>query len=423
MRTLSLSLVVVALVATIGLGWLFDTAYQSYQQNEDGQPNDTVIALEQIAINLANSINATADQQAFIEHWNDDYQLQVIDVGQLALPGQLLASLQAGKPLTLQSDDQVTIHVRIPDSEQLLLLAFEQIPESTEPDSHRYWLTSLFYLLLISIFVIWLTPLLTRLLKLRSAAKTFGEGQLDQRIEVGSISYIKDVESEFNHMAQRIEDLVSDVKLLSSAVSHDLRTPLAKLRMGLDTLREETNEQVRETYHQRLDTQLDAMVELVETLLQYSRMDQAMLDLEKRPLSLTSIVESCIQQQQEDISYSNQTQNTCGIEGDPRYLKIAINNLMQNALKYGNGRVQITLTEGQNHYRLAVEDDGEGVPLELRERIFKPFVRGAHQDNKGFGVGLAIVKRVLDWHQGSVTISQSAQLGGAKFELRIKKAR
>lgn len=422
MRTLSISLIVVALVATIGLSWLFDTYYQSYQQSENSQPNDTVIALEDIAVNLANSIAVVSDPEQFIEQWQDGYQLQLINTEQMALPKELVNALDAGKPLTLQSDEQVTIHVRVPGSDQLLLLAFEQLPEPSDKDTHRYWLTSLFYLLLIGVFIVWLTPLLLRLLKLREAAQAFGEGHLDQRIEVGSISYIKDVESEFNHMAQRIEDLVSDVKLLSSAVSHDLRTPLAKLRMGIDTLREESDEKVREKYHQRLDTQLDCMVELVETLLQYARLDQVMINLEKQSLDMSSVVSSCIDQHHGSMVYTNTTcQQQCIIDGDPRYLKIAINNLLQNATKYGNGTVHVTLTETEEYYAVSVEDNGSGIPPQLHTAIFKPFVRGDHQETKGFGVGLAMVKRVLDWHQGSISVCGSPTLGGAKFELRLKK--
>lgn len=422
MRFLSLSLVAVALVATIGLSWLFDTVYQSYQHSLDEHPNDTVLALEQVTVNLASVMSTSPSRETIVQQWQGGYRLQLMNLDQLALPAELLSVLKAGRPLTLQSDNQILIHARIPASNQLLLLAFAPPGEPAETNNHRYWLTSLFYFLLISIFIIWLTPLLARLLTLRSAAKSFGEGNLTQRIQVGSISYIKDVESEFNHMAQRIEDLVSDVKLLSTAVSHDLRTPLAKLRMGLDTLREEDNPDTRELYHQRLDTQLDAMVELVETLLQYARMDQTMLNLEKRNFDLLPLLSACINQQQEGIVFTPHSHTTCMIKGDARYLKIAMNNLLQNAVKYGNGKVQVALIEHSEHFEITVEDNGEGVPELQRSRIFKPFVRGQHQDKKGFGVGLAIVKRVIDWHQGRIDIGHSDSLGGAKFEVHLQKA-
>jgi two-component system OmpR family sensor kinase len=103
-------------------------------------------------------------------------------------------------------------------------------------------------------------------------------------------------------------------------------------------------------------------------------------------------------------------------------LKIAVNNVLQNAVKYGNGKVHVALVEHTEHFAITVEDNGEGVPELLHGSIFKPFVRGQHQDKKGFGVGLAIVKRVIDWHQGQINIGHSELLGGAKFVLHLNKA-
>ena len=85
-----------------------------------------------------------------------------------------------------------------------------------------------------------------RLLILSNVAKAFGEGDLNQRVKKGSVSYISDLENEFNHMANRIQTLVEDNKLLGNAVSHDLRTPLARLRFGIDALAETSDESVRE---------------------------------------------------------------------------------------------------------------------------------------------------------------------------------
>ena len=423
MRTLSVSLILVVLIATIGLGWIFDTLYLSYQQEQETQSNDTSLALENIAVNLATSISGLQDKQGFIAQWQGDYTLQLIKLDDLALPSQLKETLISGTPLTLESSDQVTIHVKLPESDELLLLNFQQVEEFSVQDNHRYWLTVLFYAMLIGAFLIWLAPLAQRLFKLRRVAKAFGEGKLNERIQVGSISYIRDVEYEFNRMAQRIEDLVADVKLLSSAVSHDLRTPLAKLRMGLDTLSEETDPQVRANYHQRLDKQMDNMVELVETLLQYARMDQAMIELQNQPLNIEKLILHSLNQHAINAEFLSQlnTSQTM-VYGDGRYLKIAINNLLQNACKYGKSRIRVVLDENADWVILTIEDDGCGIPEDQRERIFKPFVRANNHSEQGFGVGLAMVKRVLDWHHASVSVGNSATLRGAKFEVKLKKA-
>ena len=424
MRSLSLSLIAVVLVATIGLGWLFDTLYFNYLQEKDTTSIDRIMSLEKVSQNLANSISNLQDKQRFIEHWQGDYALQMLLRDELPLPEPLTEILDSGLPLTLESDELVTIHTLIPNTDSLLLLSFPQRDAEKHVSSQRYWLTSLFYVLLIGIFLIWLTPLLLRLLTIRKVTRAFGEGHLSQRLEVGSISYIRDVEIEFNRMAQRLEDLIADVKLLSSAVSHDLRTPLAKLRMGLDTLSEETDPAVRVKYHQRLDSQLDHMVELVETLLQYARMDQAMIELQHAPIKILPLLQSCIAQQSESIEFICPGDATSlNTNGDSRYIKIAINNVIQNALKYQKTKCLVELSEQHDHIVLRIEDDGDGVPVDQRERIFKPFIRADKQSQQGFGVGLAITKRVLDWHQATIEVDDSEKLHGSRFTIKLKKAR
>lgn len=114
-----------------------------------------------------------------------------------------------------------------------------------------------------------------RLLLLRQKANAFGAGDLSVRIPQGAVSYIADIEQEFNRMAQRIESLVYDNKLLSRGLSHDLRTPIARLRFGLDVLEEAELSPAQRKTIAHLNRDLVAMESLVEILLSYSRMGQA----------------------------------------------------------------------------------------------------------------------------------------------------
>ena len=285
-------------------------------------------------------------------------------------------------------------------------------------------LTSLFYLLMMLLMLAWLYPLLRRLLKLRLVAKAFGEGDLTQRVDVSSVTYIRDLETEFNHMAQRIESLVNDVKLLSSAVSHDLRTPLARIRFGLDTLAEEDDPRLRQRFEQRISDNVDEMVELVETLLNYARLDQAMVNLEKRSTALSPIISSCINNKVlDDMEIVFEKKDDLCVFGDPAYLIILISNLLQNALNYASNRVIITIESNDHTVMLTVSDDGAGVDVNEREQIIKPFIRGndSEQSIKGYGMGLAIVTRILQWHQGSLNINDSDELGGAEFCVTLPK--
>jgi two-component system OmpR family sensor kinase len=269
--------------------------------------------------------------------------------------------------------------------------------------------------------LLWLNPLIKRLLILRKTAKAFGEGNLEQRVKLGSVSYIRDLEFEFNRMAQRIDDLVSDVKLLSSAVSHDLRTPLSSIRFGIDTLQEVEEPELRKRFEQLISKDVDSMIELVETLLNYARLDQAMLNIDKSKIAVAPLINQIFESKRSDtISFSLISDvNTMELEvfADKGYLQMLLNNLIQNALQYAVSQVTVTLKKLDHGCEIIIADDGAGIPESERENIVKPFIRGdkTRSSVKGFGIGLAIVNRILHWHGGRLEIGQDEQLSGAKL--------
>ncbi|XOV80782.1 MAG: ATP-binding protein [Aestuariibacter sp.] len=421
MRNLTVSLILFALTASIGLGWLFDFAYQYYEQQHTPQHASQQQPLHQILRNVAATLDSDADESMLLQRWpvDSDYRLRLMDTSALSLPKALQAQLQAGELLELVTDEGLSMHLWLRVQNKLLVLDVP-MQQSSETEPARYWLTTLFYLLLIALFMLWLSPLLRRLMALQQAAKAFGEGSLHSRVNVAKRSYIKDLELEFNHMAQRIEDLISDVKLLSSAVSHDLRTPLARIRMGLDTLSETDDPVQREQYEVRINQHIDDMVELIEALLRYARLDQAMLDLQKQQVDLMPMLNGLIQSKTlagTDIHIQS-SESTALVLADPTYLKILFNNVLDNALKFGTGRVVIELSRNHDQFAISVSDNGPGIPEAQRQRVLKPFVRG-ELDQSGFGLGLAMVRRVLDWHQGDIELGNDKELGGAKIVVRL----
>lgn len=424
MRRLILSLIAVVLIATIGLGWMFDNVVAQYLEAPAStrSSNDAVSELESLGSHMAQTLDKLPQPADFVAQWPtiDSHQMKLVGVDNVVLPQPLMTDLNAGYSVMLETDTGLSLYFLLNNHQQLLVI--DAPPLMTKPidSSLRLILTSVFYLLMMMLMLAWLYPLLRRLLKLRLVAKAFGDGDLTQRVNVSSVTYIRDLETEFNHMAQRIESLVSDVKLLSSAVSHDLRTPLARIRFGLDTLAEEDDPKLRRRFEQRISDNVDEMVELVETLLNYARLDQAMIDLEKRSVSLTSIVASCINTKTvEDKQIEFHSGDDVQVFGDPAYLMILVNNLLQNALNYGENRVTVNISQTDESVLLLVSDDGAGIPENDRQQIVKPFIRGndSEQSVKGYGMGLAIVTRILQWHQGSLVIKQSEALGGAEFNI------
>ena len=103
-----------------------------------------------------------------------------------------------------------------------------------------------------------------------------------------------------------------------------------------------------------------------------------------------------------------------GVQGEPEYLAMLLHNLVQNALRYGGGRVRLSVLLVDNQLRLQVEDNGAGIPPAERDKVLKPFYRseGSHHQGRGHGLGLAIVARIVQWHGARLILTESTALGG-----------
>ena len=429
MRILAASLITAVFVATVGLGWLFDYVYKQFIHDDSQTPITSSMAIEKLGADLQAMLNrrqmTELELTALVAAWPVDgnYQLSLLPFASVSLPENLKTELVAGEPLTLASEEDVATYYYLPAHQRLLVLTSPLMQEQTSADLKRYWFTGLFYLCLLLLMLLWLYPLVKRLLALRSAAKRFGQGKLEQRVMVGSTSYIRDLELEFNHMAQRIEDLIGDVKLLSSAVSHDLRTPLATIRFGIDTLQEEDDPALRKTFEARISKNVDEMIQLVEILLNYARLDQNLVSLDKTNVELGLLLHQLVQNHQQDEIHLELVMSNEGearVQADKKYISMLFNNLLQNARQYCKSTIKVDINSDQNGITISVSDDGPGIDMEQRQQIVKPFVRGS-SEHKGYGVGLAIVQRIVHWHSGRLEIDKDEALGGAKFKIWLPK--
>jgi len=431
MRWLVASLFAAILFATVGLGWLFDTIYLQYIDDKSNKQSDVVSVMEQLGGNVSQLINSSSTPDELLANWPNvsDYQLTLQSVDNMPLPKPLLKQFFDENRLVLETKEHIEISFYLPSHHQRLVLTAPISHAVNEPRSSAYLFTGLFYFTLLMLMLLWLNPLIKRLLILRKTAKAFGEGNLEQRVKLGSVSYIRDLEFEFNRMAQRIDDLVSDVKLLSSAVSHDLRTPLSSIRFGIDTLQEVEEPELRQRFEQMISKDVDSMIALVETLLNYARLDQAMLNIDKSKVSLIPLINQIFDSKKSDTKTLNlitdtgtnigTSTNTAELEvfADRGYLLMLLNNLIQNALQYATSQVTVTIKQLDDGCEIIIADDGAGIPESERENILKPFIRGdkTRSSVKGFGIGLAIVTRILHWHDGRLEIGQDERLSGAKF--------
>ncbi|MEM7257776.1 MAG: histidine kinase dimerization/phospho-acceptor domain-containing protein, partial [Pseudomonadota bacterium] len=293
MRRLTITLLLVVLVAIFGLGIALDTLFERY--NTEAQ--DEFTPIQTLASGWAQVLDQSDNPTAALSHWPQQlsYQASIDTIDTLPLPAPLKPGFEAGNPLALESEVGVSMHYYLPSHRQVLSVTTPLMPESQNRPIAIVF-TGLFYAGTLLLVLLWLKPLLSRLNLLRKTTRAFGTGELTSRVPEGGLSYIRDIESDFNSMADRIQQLVNDNKLLSSAVSHDLRTPLARLRFGIETLAETTDNSSREQYHRRISNDLSEMENLVNSLLRYAQLDNVLADIDKHPVSLRSLLHECTTQ-------------------------------------------------------------------------------------------------------------------------------
>lgn len=253
-----------------------------------------------------------------------------------------------------------------------------------------------------------------RLTRLRQGVEQFGAGQLGHRVEVNGSDEVADVARSFNQAASRIEALVRSHQSLLANASHELRSPLARLRMAASMLDDASPAQ-RDTLKREIDQNVAELDALVEEVLLASRLD-ALHGVERRdPVDLLGLVA------EEAARVTSHVEGCAAVvSGDERLLRRAVRNLIDNAQRYGGGTIDLVLASCGQNIEVRVCDRGPGVPPDLRDRIFEPFYRlpGHAETAGGVGLGLSLVKQIAERHGGSVRC-EPREGGGSCFVLNL----
>ena len=262
-----------------------------------------------------------------------------------------------------------------------------------------------------------------RLEALQSGVERWGTGDLSTRLNADGKDEVAFLAERFNQAAQRIETLMNSHKSLLANASHELRSPLARIRMSLELINLEN------TSPQRIEISrsINELDQLIDEILLASRLDARQADAEPfESLDLTGLAAEECARANAELGLSATGQSLV-MQGSPRLLRRLIRNLLENAKRYGQGDATVELMQKrirqQEFVVIAVHDRGPGVPLAQRERIFEPFYRlpGASEREGGVGLGLALVKSISERHGGSARC-EARPGGGATFiiELPVK---
>ncbi len=283
---------------------------------------------------------------------------------------------------------------------------------ATKPHLLLVWMVSAAVVLLV-VAVIFLRNQVRPIRQLADAAEAFGKGQPAPPFKPKGAEEIRRASGAFHQMRGRIERQISQRTMMLSGVSHDLRTPLTRMRLALEMADEDSETAA-------LKSDVDEMERMVDGFLAFARGEEG----EKTSrIDLLSVVESIVET--ESAGGGDIRLCTVLIDQDfhallrPDAIRRCIQNLIGNALKYGTS-VDVTLEATEHRLSIAVEDDGPGIPEDQRDEAFKPFQRldpARNMDSGGgSGLGLSIALDAARAHGGDIVLGRSG-MGGLKATL------
>ncbi|MCO7224301.1 ATP-binding protein [Pleionea sp. CnH1-48] len=426
MKRLYISIILTCLMSLFFLGWILDQVYDATTSSSHASDYS---AYRSLSTAFVDQLSATAKEnlEARVRQLSLRYDLEVkLEAkSNLVLPNVLSERLLSGQAVLIEDANGPYLISVIPGHDAWLInMALPKEPVG--PTNINILLTIALYGGLCFILIVWLTPLTRRLRLISKMADRFGQGDLSVRLAPTRWTYIEPVEKGFNRMAEQVETLFNDNRLLAQSLSHDLRTPLACLRFGIDAIQEAQSEQQRQEYFERIEKDLLRIENMMAAFLEYASLEREALNQTKGPLVLGDVVAELIKQcstlsdaLNKQLSFA-QSEQVVVVQADRLWLEGLITNLVTNAIQHCRSEVHIALHVDEGKAKLIVEDDGKGIPVDKMKDVFKPFVkldksRTQKSSNSGFGLGLAIVNKVASWYQWQVYVENSKQTGGAVF--------
>jgi two-component system OmpR family sensor kinase len=224
----------------------------------------------------------------------------------------------------------------------------------------------------------------------------------------------------FRSMAARIDGLIASHKDMSNAVSHEIKTPLARMQFEIELAQQAPSPAQVEKSLANIKMDIAAINDLVTATLNYAILERADMSLHIGAHDFTALLPAIAENvrcdARPDIRLCTDIQgDAVSVKCDMHLLETVIRNLLYNAARFAKKDMCVTFNVHDGVNQLIVDDDGPGIPAQERQRVFESFVQLDNPNAKkmGFGLGLAIVKRAMEWHGGQVSISQSPQ-GGAR---------
>jgi len=358
------------------------------------------------------------------------YKLEIVDRWTLSLPAAQAEKLDGGE-LAIDAQGDIIYH-RLKQTPQILVVG--PISPERNPEYRRgmpldlrisllTW--SLIGVCLAIVVWLWVHPVWRDLEAMRQTARALGEGLFEARAPIMRSSAFGPLAETLNGMAERIQRLIATQKELSSAISHELRTPIARLRFALEMLAETHDAAEGERLSRMMESDLDELDGLIDSSLTYARFEREQPELHLAEVEIAPWLEEQVEgirllgRQLELQVDTDALPPQLRVDLDRRSMPYAMTNLLRNAIKYARTRIRVSAEIVADHIQVHVDDDGIGIPPGERERVFTAFTRldrSRDRSTGGYGLGLAIARLVLEQHGGNAFAGE-APLGGARFTL------
>jgi signal transduction histidine kinase len=314
------------------------------------------------------------------------------------------------KPVAM---DELLIEIALPDGKWLIVTTSDFNLELTLPGGSGWVLLFGPLLLFVTLMSLWTARRLARPISaFAAAAERFGMGAEAIPLPERGPREIRTAIRAFNRMQERLRRFIDDRTQMVAAMSHDLKTPLTRLRLRAELIRNEVQ-------RRKMLTDMDDMTAMIESTLAFVRDDTK----RETPLlvDLGALIESVCENAIDtggsvEVTAKQRFNLTCR----PVAISRAVTNLIDNALKYG-GCARVTLDCSGDRAVVTVDDDGPGIPEDEREKVFAPFYRleaSRNRDTGGVGLGLAVARTAAREHGGDITLG-SAESGGLRARLEL----
>jgi signal transduction histidine kinase len=285
---------------------------------------------------------------------------------------------------------------------------------AVDPRQPNRWTLFPYYLLVISAtgILCWLAAVgvVSPIRKMTTTVDRFGKGDLSARVNLQRHDEIGDLARSFNGMADRLQTLVVSERRLLEDISHELRSPLTRLKFALRLARAAADPN---TAFDRVQREVDRITSLVSEIVELTRIEGDPLAQKNEVLSIGEILNETVSEcrfEAEIRGCSIQLQGHLSgqVSGDRELLRRVIENVLRNAIRYSPQKavVDVVLTQSAKTATITIRDYGPGVPAEALSRIFKPFFRveeARDAESGGMGLGLSIAKRAVKLHHGEIT--------------------